>query len=381
MTDLIKASGYLPGAARTPGRLAEATLEVSSLGLNELVLPELTVRDERRLALFDPDRAEDLRADPAGGGGPGRDEGEVREARLFGLVNVAYHGQRMLRRVAGLLGHPLPHLLIRIGTHESPRRWGGGHYRLAAESHDPPEPGPVAPTGEIHLGGGSGFVPTAPEGHGYFAAPAHNLAIIYHEIGHHVCRHTADFRLNALRPPTAQTNKKIPLDEGTCDLLTAILLDNPDIYGWHRASSPTWDRRRRALGPQWTMAGFQGGATDPHADGTIWASACWSAREQVAAAGHDPARFDRMLLRGLELSLAAALAVREGSPTNQAAQAERSSLALKQRRYVARLLEAMLAADPDLADPVLAGMAAHGIRPNASNVELQRAAAASRVTI
>jgi hypothetical protein len=48
---------------------------------------------------------------------------------------------------------------------------------------------------------------------------------------------------------------------------------------------------------------------------------------------------------------------------------------------VARLLEAMLAADPDLADPVLAGMAAHGIRPNASNVELQRAAPASRVTI
>ncbi|HZS20559.1 MAG TPA: hypothetical protein VFA63_06175, partial [Pseudonocardiaceae bacterium] len=200
----------------------------------------------------------------------------------------------------------------------------------------------------------------------------------YHEIGHHVCRHTADFRLNGLRPLSAQTNKKIALDEGTCDLLTASLLNSPDIYGWHRASLPMWDRRRRALGPQWTMAGFQGGATDPHADGTIWASACWSAREQVVAAGYSSDRFDRMLLRGLELSLAAAQAVLEGPSTSKATQAERTSVALKQRRHVARLLEAMLIADPDLSDPVLAGMAAHGIRPNASNVELRRAATPCR---
>jgi len=343
------------------------------------VLPEVTVRDDRPLDLLDPGGTGDLLADPAGGGGPGAADDRDHSARLFGLTNVAFHSQRMLRTVAELLGHPLPPLLIRIGTHESPHRWGGGHYRVAAQSYDPPEPGQALATGEVHLGGGSSFVPTAPDGDRYFAAPAHNLAIIYHEIGHHVSRHTADFRLNRLRPAAAQTNKKIPLDEGTSDLLAAILLDNADIYGWHRAEIPTWDRRRRALTPRWTMADFVGGSTDPHADGMIWASACWSARERVVAAGYARSQFDRMLLRGLELSFELSSPVRRGAPGEPEATDERTKKALKQRRYAANLLEAMLRADPELTDPVLAGMAAHGIRPGASNAELRRVAQSAHV--
>jgi hypothetical protein len=229
------------------------------------------------------------------------------------------------------------------------------------------------PTGEIHLGGGSSLVSAPNDGEPYFAATSHNLAIINHEIGHHICRHTADFRLNRLRPEAAQTNKKVAVDEGTCDMWTAIMLDTPDIYGWHRSSIPEWDRRRRMLNPQWTMAGFQGGRGDPHADGTIWASACWSARLRTIEAGFEAERFDRMLLRGLEVSWERSLAA-----TLSGADDEQFRLALKQRRYLSSLVEALLAADPELTDPVLAGMAEHGIRIGASNVELREATQAAQ---
>jgi hypothetical protein len=338
---------------------------VLSFGPAELVLPEATVRDERGLALLGDDEFVSV---PAHGGGPLSSAERDRAARKFGLTNVAFHTQRALRHVSAVLGHALPRLLVRIGMHESPRRWAGGHYRVTARSYDVPEPSPVAATGEVHLGGGAGFL-FMPGGDRYFVAPSHNLAVIYHEIGHHICQHTADFRLNRLRPASEQTNKKIALDEGTSDLLTAIALNRPDIYRWHRSTIPTWDPRRRALGPRWTMANFRGGRTDPHADGTVWASACWTARERVAAAGADRAKFDRMLLIGLELSSAAS------EPRTYAGVDQQT---LKQRRHVAHLLEAMLRADPELAEPVRSGMAAHGIRPGATNAQLREAARASR---
>jgi hypothetical protein len=367
---MITVSAYLPDAATGPGRLAEVPLDVLSRGPAELVLPEATVRDERGVPLLDSADQADLVADPSGGGGPLSGAEADRRARVFGLTNAAYHAQRAMRTVEELLGHPLPPLLVRIGMHESPRRWGGGHYRLAARSFDPPEPDQARAAGEVHLGGGSGFIPVQ-GGDSYFGAPAHNLSILYHEIGHHICRHTADFRLNRLRPEREQTNKKIALDEGTCDMFTAIMLGRPDIYGWHRGAIPEWDRRRRMLSPQWTMAGFEGGPADPHSDGMIWSSACWSARERVAAAGHDRRRFDRMLLRGLEMAWTIHVAAfpDEDSPSRPA---------LKQRRYYSRLLEALLAVDPDLTDPVLAGMEPHGIWPGATNTELRDAMQAAR---
>jgi hypothetical protein len=365
-------SAYLPDDRPGPGRLSEVPLEVLAAGPAELVLPEATIRDERGGDLLD----RGLLSDPSGGGGPLSSAERDRAARAFGLVNVAFHTQRALRLVTGLLGRPLPHLVVRIGMHDDGRRWGGGHYRLPARTYDTVEPTDVHAHGEVHLGGGNGFLP-AGNGETYFAAPSHNLAIIYHEIGHHVCRHTADFRLNRQRWSHAQTNKKVAVDEGTCDLLTAVLLDSSDIYCWHRGSVPTWDRRRRLLDGRWTMTNFRGGRSDPHADGTIWASACWTARERVAEAGYDRSRFDRMLLRGLSLSaVEAGVGLGVSARTGVRPDTDVTEQTLRRRRHFGALLEAMLRADPGLAGPVLVGMAEHGIAPGSTNAELREAARA-----
>jgi hypothetical protein len=347
-----------------PGRLGEVELDVVEVGPAHVVLPEATVRDERGGALFTGGGLDGgLVSDPSGGGGPWAGGAADRAARAFGVVNVAFHTQRALRYVAGLLGHPLPRLLLRTGMHEQPRRWAGGHYRLPGQGVGA-DPDADSPAGEVHLGGGMGFVATADTDR-YFRAPAHNSAIVCHEVGHHVCRHTADFRLNRLRPPDQQTNKKTALDEGTADLITAMLLGTPDIYGWHRHGIPQNDQRRRALDPRWTMANFQGGpGSDPHADGTVWASACWSARRRVAGTGTDPTRFDRVLLRGLELA-------------GRDCPADLTRDALRERRHFSRLLAAMVEADPALAPHVLAAMAEHGIHLGISNNDLSRVARAN----
>lgn len=373
--EVIEVFAYQPGGSG-PGRLSRVPLELVERGANQLALPGVTVRDERSAVLLDPAGQGDLLADPVSGGGPRSSSEEELHARLFGLTNTAYHAQRVLRTMAELLDHPLPPLTIRIGMHEDVRRWGGGHYRVAARTYDPPESRQPSVTGEVHLGGGRDYLRDA-RGGPYFGAPSHNLAIIYHEIGHHVCRHTADFRLNRLRRENAQTNKKIALDEGTADYITAIMLDDPDIYGWHRAEQPNWSRRRRALSRRWTMAMFEGGAADPHADGMIWSSACWTARARVASAGYEPSRFDRMLLRGLEISAERNSPVDPGTAcglTDAQLAEDRTRVVLKRRRYFSALLEALLEADPELSDPILAGMAEHGIRPGHSNVALRRGA-------
>jgi hypothetical protein len=152
------------------------------------------------------------------------------------------------------------------------------------------------------------------------------------------------------------------VDEGTADVITAILLDTADIYGWHRHRIPEHDRRRRKLDPRWTMAHFEGGRHgDPHADGTVWASACWSARQRVTATGADPTRFDTLLLRGLELA---------GRDNSEG----RTGHALLERRRFSRLLAAMAEADRAMAPHVLAAMAEHGIHLGVSNNDLSRAA-------
>ena len=96
------------------------------------------------------------------------------------MVNAAFHTQRTLRYVSRLLGHPLPHLLVRIGMHEQPRRWMAGHYRLPGQGVGA-DPDAASPAGEVHLGGGAGFIVTSGTDR-YFRAPAHNSAIVLPEV-------------------------------------------------------------------------------------------------------------------------------------------------------------------------------------------------------
>jgi hypothetical protein len=361
----VAAGVYLPDGCGGPGVYREVELAVVAVRAAGLVLPEVTVVDERGGEVF---AAGSLVCDPAGGGGRLVGASAARSARAFGVVNTGFHVQRALQWWGRVLGRRLPPLVVRIGMHGP--RWGGGHYRLPGGGAQA-DPEAVTPTGEIHLGSGAGFVNTPPSGRGgggrYFHAPAHNTAIIYHEVGHHVCRHTADFRLNRLRPAWGQTNKKTALDEGTADVLTAVLLDDADIYGWHRGMIAPGEPRRRRLDPRWTMAHFQGGpGRDPHTDGTVWASACWSARRRIIESGTDPARFDTLLLRGLDLV---------GHDTGDGLTED----SLRRRRHFSRLMAAMTEADPDLAPHVHTAMADHGIHPGLSNHELSHNARTHRL--
>ncbi|PYJ01070.1 MAG: hypothetical protein DME25_19000, partial [Verrucomicrobia bacterium] len=198
-----------------------------------------------------------------GRGGPRADNVELHEfqdryicAARFGEVNTYYHITRIARRVHRLLAElgapPLPRVVavinahsaatddadgIRDGVFKNSERWlpfQGGHYRLASRHYDIPEHEPVSPDGEIHLGAGwqlwTNGALFARKGEPYRANASHNAGIIYHEYGHHITRHTADFRGNALRPLDNQDNRKSPIDEGTSDYWAATMLETPHIW-------------------------------------------------------------------------------------------------------------------------------------------------------
>jgi hypothetical protein len=337
-------------------------LDVVEIRDSALVTPGVLVVDVRGGIGLDP-RGGDLRFNPAGGGGPLASPRDRRESLAFGIVNAAYHLRRGLDYLAPLIGHALPPLIAGIGAHEDQRAtWGGGHYRLPATTYSSlPETTPPAVTGEIHLGPGGAFAEAA--GCRYFVAPAHVVAIVVHELGHHLTRHTADFRVNARRPPLAQANHKIPLDEGTADYLAAVLLETPDIYGWHRGGAPPSAQARRRLDGPWTMAAFRGGHdTDPHADGTVWAAALWSAREAVRASGGQGAEFDRLVVDGL---------VRIGAADPEMP----VEAARRRRRSFGSALGAILEADATpggrFGDVIAAAFARHGIETGFSNADLR----------
>jgi hypothetical protein len=357
----IPALAYQPDGSPGPGRLSEVELDVADVRSSALTMPGLLVVDVRGGAGLDR-RGGDLRVQPAGGGGPLASPGDRREAMAFGIVNVAYHLRRGLDYLAWLTGHPLPPLVARIGTHGDQRTsWGGGHYRLPAAAYSSlPETAPPAVTGDIHLGPGGAYA-TA-DARRYFAAPAHVVAIVVHELGHHWTRHTADFRLNQRRSPLAQANHKIPLDEGTADYLAAILLGTPDIYGWHRRHTPLSAQTRRRLDGPWTMAAFRGGHdSDPHLDGTVWAAALWSARQAVHAHGGEPADFDRLVAGGL-------LRIGAADPDMPI------EVARRWRRSYASALAAILQADAAdggrFGEVIAAAFADRGIETGFSNTDL-----------
>ena len=323
--------------------------------LDAIVIPS-GVRTQR-VTVLDPDFDGTNPGTAHGrGGGPLASEADRRAAVHFGVWNAAFHADLAVARAERWAGRALPHLVVRVGEHG---HWGGGHYRLPAAALEPAEAERPAVDGEIHLGRGTRYC-----GAGdlrYFNAAAHNASIVYHEVGHHLCRHTADFRLNSLRPLLAQDNGKTPLDEGTCDFFAATLLAQPDIFGWHRSDQPRHAQTRRAVDGDWTMASFRGGHDqDPHVDGTVWSSALWAARLAAVRSGATADSFDVAVGRAL-VALGAAEVV--------------DADALKVRRYLGRAAGAVIAAasalGANVTDAVAAAFEQRGIRPGHSNAELR----------
>ena len=227
------------------------------------------------------------------------------QASHFGEVNTYYHLHRIASYVEALLeelGAPrLPQVIAVVNAHHaateqngvrdgelSPGGWKafqGGHYRLPGGRFHIDELHPVAEKGEIHLGPGRQLLTDGAlvrmAGDRYRANASHNAGIIYHEYGHHITRHTADFRGNALKSPQSQDNRKAALDEGICDYWTAAMLETPHIWAWHRRHDEQ-EVHVRSLVSRKTMDDFDTGPdADPHTNGTVWAAALWDLRTEL----------------------------------------------------------------------------------------------------
>jgi hypothetical protein len=261
--------------------------------------------------------------DPSQGGIRTRDNRRARgafnaivaEANRFGMVNAYVHTQRALRTLNRLLSEcgaaPLPRLHVVVSAHSGSRLPGygcgdgdrragelrplsGGHYRLSTRTRGVPEPAPVEPNGEIHLGPSRYRKPFAGF-RSYLRNASHNPAIIYHEIGHHLCRHTADFRLNSERRPEVQRNGKTGVEEGVSDYFAASLLGSGRPYGWYRG-----DRGRRR-DPEMSRFNATDVPSTPHGLGAVWAAAWWQCRTEFVEEGRlaSAEDHDRALIRAL----------------------------------------------------------------------------------
>lgn len=282
-----------------------------------------------------PDAAGDFLFEPGEGGGR-IDKVELAEpefrrayiqAARFGEVNTYFHLDRIANYVNELLTElgaaRLPRITAIVNAHSAAvdldggrdgvckgERWvpfQGGHYRLPSRRYDLPELSPITSSGEIHLGPGrsrlndhGAMVKAA--GGTYRSIASHNAGIIYHEYGHHITRHTADFRANALRKPNRQNNRKYAIDEGTSDYFAATMLETPHIWAWHCRHDEIL-RHPRSLESAKTMADFDHGpGADPHSNGTIWAAALWNLRCRLSVREAAGARMaDRLVLKALLL--------------------------------------------------------------------------------
>jgi poly-gamma-glutamate capsule biosynthesis protein CapA/YwtB (metallophosphatase superfamily) len=251
------------------------------------------------------------------------------EASHFGEVNTYYHLSLIAAYIDGLLrelGAPtLPRLIAVVNAHHAAveltpgKRNGvskggkwlpfqGGHYRLPSRRSSICEHEPVSPNGEVHLGpgwrtithGGLAELVQA-SGRRYRANASHNAGILYHEYGHHLVRHTADLRANALRPPHLQSNRKPALEEAICDYWAATMLGTPHIWCWHQRHDEEVVHPRSLVSPK-TMAHFDPRpSADPHGNGTIFAAALWDLRRALSAAGEPGALLDKLVVQMLIL--------------------------------------------------------------------------------
>jgi hypothetical protein len=242
------------------------------------------------------------------------------QAAHFGEVNTYFHLDLIAAYVDGLLrelGAPsLPRVTAVVNAHHAVTerrdirdglqrgiRWlpfQGGHYRLPAAHYDLQEHEAISPDGEIHLGPGRNLLQygalVEAAGGPYRANASHNAGILYHEYGHHLTRHTADFRANALQPSTRQNNRKAAIDEGTCDYFAATMLGTPHIWAWHLRHDDEVVHPR-SLSSSRTMADYDASPrADAHANGTIWAAALWDLRTQLSQTLADGVRRTDLLV-------------------------------------------------------------------------------------
>lgn len=248
------------------------------------------------------------------------------QASRFGEVNSYFHLDRIAAYVDELLrelGAPsLPPVTAVVNAHHAATQqdgacdgvrrskgllpFQGGHYRLPSKRYDIREPEPLSLDGEIHLGPGWRLLEdgalVAAAGGRYRANASHNAGILYHEYGHHITRHTADFEANGLRPPDRQKNRKAAIDEGTCDYFCAAMLGTPHIWAWHRRHDEV-EVHPRSLSSKKTMADRDlGDGADEHANGTIWAAALWDLRTRLSVSGSNGGRrADLLVLKALLL--------------------------------------------------------------------------------
>lgn len=287
----------------------------------------------RRISDVQPDASGDFVFRPGRGGARMDRQGIPRqqceryeEASHFAEVNAYFHIDRVGHYVGDLLealGAPqLPRVVAVVNAHNACVRsegtvdgvqrrgvwvpFQGGHYRLPGNDHDVAEHSALAPTGEIHLGSGrrrlSTGVLSRRVGKSYRHNAGHNAGIIYHEYGHHIHRHTADFRANTLRVPTEQSNRKVSMDEGTCDYWAAVMMGTPHIWAWHRRHDEQFVHRRSLVSAK-TMADYdRSDDADPHVNGTIWAASLWDFRERLVMAYAGGGRMaDKIVLQALLL--------------------------------------------------------------------------------
>ena len=248
------------------------------------------------------------------------------QASHFGEVNTYFHLDLIATYVHDLLRElgamPLPQVTAVVSAHHAITerngvrdglrrgdRWlpfQGGHYRLPARQYDLYEYAPISPDGEIHLGTGRNLLQygalVEAVGGPYRANASHNAGILYHEYGHHITRHTADYRANGFRPPDQQNNRKVGLDEGTCDYWAATMLETPHIWAWHLRHDEQVTHPR-SLSSSKTMADFVASPTaDAHANGTIWGAALWDLRTRLSRIEPEGVRqTDLMVLKALLL--------------------------------------------------------------------------------
>jgi len=349
LTASVESLHHLDVSAKDAGGLSGRFVCVRNGGA--VYLPDPATNSERAVPLGDaqPDTAGDFLFVPGRGGGR---IDKVRlaapdfrwryiQASRFGEVNTYFHLDRIATYVQDLLAElgsaPLPRVTAVVTAHHAAteqnglrdgvrgrNHWlpfQGGHYRLSSKRYEMPEHNPIFHAGEIHLGPGwqlleHGALVEAAGGR-YRANASHNAGIIYHEYGHHITRHTADFRANNLAPSDHQNNRKTAMDEGTCDYWAASMLGTPHIWILHRRHDDQ-EIHVRSLTSRKTMADYDAGPrADVHANGTIWGAALWELRTQMSAKEPEGIRkTDLLVLKALLLMGKLTLRWQETSVTN-----------------------------------------------------------------